>query len=133
MKVLYQVDLVGANIDDALSDLISRRRENKTAAREDFARKLIDLVKSRCTELDDELRGYVTTDWNYDRLGLLERCILRIAAAEILFIDAIPLRVSIDEAVEMSKCYIGADAGKLVNGILHRLAVEKDPEGLERS
>jgi N utilization substance protein B len=62
-------------------------------------------------------------DWSADRLGAVERNILRIALYE-LDRDEVPLEVVIDEAVTLAKRYATADAGRLVNGILGRVARE---------
>ena len=129
MKVLYQVELVGEAIDNAFKTVLTDIAD-PGKRKEEFARQLVEGVIAQAEKLDEELRPFVTADWDYDRLGILERCILRIAAIEITTLEAIPCRVTIDEAVELGKTYISADAGRLINGILHRYASEKDPAGL---
>ena len=129
LKVLYQIELVETPIDDAFKTALEEVSD-RDGRKEEFARELVKNVLEKAAHLDDELRPYVTADWDYDRLGILERCILKIAAFEIASLEAIPCRVTIDEAVELGKTYIGPDAGRLINGILHRFATEKDPSGL---
>jgi N utilization substance protein B len=88
-----------------------------------FARELAEAVIERAVELDREITESAD-DWSADRLGALERNILRIGAYE-LSKDDVPVEVAINEAVELAKRYASDDAARLVNGILGRIAREK--------
>jgi transcription antitermination protein NusB len=88
-----------------------------------FARELAEAVIERAVELDREITESAD-DWSADRLGALERNILRIGVHE-LSKDDVPVEVAINEAVELSKRYASDDAARLVNGILGRIAREK--------
>ncbi len=66
----------------------------------------------------------VSGDWPADQLGTLERNILRIGLHELEH-GSVPVEVAIDEAVTLAKRYASEDAGRLVNGILGRLARER--------
>jgi N utilization substance protein B len=89
---------------------------------DDFARDTAEAVAARTAELD--LRIDETTEgWPADRLGALERNVLRIGIYE-LEQGAVPPEVAIDEAVRLAKRYASDEAGKLVNGILGRIARE---------
>jgi N utilization substance protein B len=74
-------------------------------------------------ELDREITESAD-DWSADRLGALERNILRIGVYELAG-DDVPVEVAINEAVELAKRYASDDAARLVNGILGRIAREK--------
>jgi transcription antitermination protein NusB len=87
-----------------------------------WALDLADGVRARAEELDARITA-AATDWSADRLGAVERNILRIALHELEQGD-VPLEVVIDEAVTLAKRYASADAGRLVNGILGRIARE---------
>jgi transcription antitermination protein NusB len=87
-----------------------------------WALDLADGVRARAEELDARITA-AATDWSADRLGAVERNILRIALHELDQGD-VPLEVVIDEAVTLAKRYASADAGRLVNGILGRIARE---------
>jgi transcription termination factor NusB len=54
-------------------------------------------------------------------MARLDKCILRLAAFELLFMEDIPPKVSIDEAVEMGKKFGGDDSGSFINGILDNI------------
>jgi transcription antitermination protein NusB len=87
-----------------------------------YATELVDGVASEYAELDARINE-VSRDWTADRLGALERNILRIALWE-LDRDEVPLEAAIDEAVSLAKRYASEEAGRLVNGILGRVARE---------
>jgi transcription antitermination protein NusB len=88
-----------------------------------FARELAEAVIERAEELDREITESAD-DWSADRLGALERNILRIGSYERSR-DDVPVEVAINEAVELAKRYASDDAARLVNGILGKIAREK--------
>ena len=90
---------------------------------DEFARETAEAVAERAAELDRRI-DEATEDWPADRLGALERNVLRIGIYE-LEEDRVPAEVAIDEAVRMAKRYASDEAGKLVNGILGRVARER--------
>ena len=87
-----------------------------------FSRELAEGVAARAPELDARLTE-AATDWPADRLGAVERSILRVALFELERGDP-PKEVVIDEAVRLTKRYASDDAARLVNGILGRIARE---------
>jgi transcription antitermination protein NusB len=88
-----------------------------------FSRELAQDVVERHEELDARITA-AADDWTADRLGALERNILRMAILE-LDRGEIPVEVAIDEAVSLAKRYSSEDAGRLVNGILGRIVKEQ--------
>jgi N utilization substance protein B len=87
-----------------------------------YAQELVDSVAAAAADLDARINE-ASSDWTADRLGALERNILRIALWE-LEREEVPVEVAIDEAVTLAKRYASEDAGALVNGILGRVARE---------
>ena len=88
-----------------------------------FARELAEAVIERAEDLDREITESAD-EWSAERLGALERNILRIGVHEVAS-DDVPVEVAINEAVELTKRYASDDAARLVNGILGRIAREK--------
>ena len=88
-----------------------------------FARELAEAVAARAEELDGKV-SEASEGWPADRLGALERNVLRIGVYELDEAD-VPLEVAIDEAVSLAKRYASDEAGRLVNGILGRIARER--------
>ena len=88
-----------------------------------FARELAEAVIGRGAELDLRI-DEVSEGWPADRLGVLERNILRIGISE-LEAGTVPTEVAIAEAVGLAKRYASPEAARLVNGILARVAAER--------
>ena len=90
---------------------------------DEFARETAEAVAAKAVELDERITG-ASEGWTADRLGAIERNILRIALHE-LDGDDVPDEVAIDEAVTLAKRYATDDAARLVNGILGRIVRER--------
>ena len=88
-----------------------------------FARERAEAVIAHADDLDRQITES-SEEWRSDRLGALERNILRIGVHELEH-DDVPVEVAINEAVELAKRYATDDAARLVNGILGRIAREK--------
>jgi N utilization substance protein B len=88
-----------------------------------FARELAEGVSARAEELDAAITG-AAEGWPAERLGAVERSILRIGVFE-LETRAVPVEVAINEAVELAKRYASDEAARLVNGILARISRER--------
>lgn len=85
----------------------------------EYTLELIETVHRRRAEIDQQLEA-VLVDWQLSRLPKIDRDILRIAAAEILFLN-VPRKVSINEAVEIAKRYSDDEGYRFINGVLRRL------------
>jgi N utilization substance protein B len=90
-----------------------------------FARETAEAVAAEAPELDRRITD-AAEGWTADRLGAIERNILRIAVHE-LDGEEVPDEVAIDEAVTLAKRYASDDAARLVNGILGRIVRERVP------
>jgi transcription antitermination factor NusB len=88
-----------------------------------YTQTIADRVAAHAEELDARITD-ASDDWTADRLGAVERNILRVAIEEL---DAgeVPKEVVLDEAVTLAKRYASDDAGRLVNGILGNIAREE--------
>lgn len=85
-----------------------------------FADALLGILTAQGAALDAELRE-VTTNWRLERLGAIERCVLRLGAAE-LSQGTTPPRVIIQEAVRLAERFGSAQSARFVNGVLDALA-----------
>jgi len=112
LVLLYQWDVTGQEL--------ASLHEGEV---DEYARSVAEAVVERHEELDRRITE-ASDEWTADRLGALERNILRMA---ILELDAgeIPVEVVINEAVALAKRYSSEDAGRLVNGILGRIVKER--------
>jgi N utilization substance protein B len=112
LYLLYQWDLTG-------QELASLYEGEPDA----FARSLAEAVAERAEALDLRISA-ASPEWPADRLGTVERNILRIGVYE-LEEETVPREVAINEAVVLAKRYATEDAARLVNGILARIAREE--------
>jgi len=111
LVLLYQWDVTGRELASLFEGEI-----------DEYARELAEAVIDRREELDRRITE-ASDEWPADRLGALERNILRLAILE-LDQGEVPLEVAINEAVALAKRYSSEDAGRLVNGILGRIVKE---------
>jgi N utilization substance protein B len=109
--LLYQWDLTGQPLASLYEGEI-----------DPFARSLAEEVVDRAAELDRRITA-AAQDWTAERLGVVERNVLRMAIRELDRAE-VPVEVAINEAVELAKRYASAEAAGLVNGILARIARE---------
>ena len=111
--LLYQSDLLEKSIDDLVKNDQSLGKEF-----DDFSLRLINGVGNNIDEIDSIIKETVE-NWSLDRIAVIDRNILRIAIYEMLYEDDIPLKVSVDEAIEIAKT-LGQkdDTPKFINGIL---------------
>lgn len=105
--------------------------ENRTARKgRDYAEKLYVSVTVNKEEIDSTIRKRME-NWDFDRIGVVDRNIMRIAVAEMLFDEDVPPVVSIDEAVEIARDYSGEDSGNFINGVLNGVkdTLKRSPRG----
>lgn len=120
LQVHYQWD-VGEHkgtFTDALEEVAAMR--TIAESRMPYLRRLAMVLDTRGHELD-QLLEVALDNWRMERLALLDRGILRIAAAELVCFDEIPPKVSIQEAVRLAERYSGPESPRFVNGVLDAL------------
>jgi len=86
-----------------------------------FARDLVAAASERASELD-ELIGSASKNWRIDRMSRVDRNILRLGACELVAFRDVPVKVVINEAVELAKRFGTAESSAFVNGVLDRIA-----------
>ena len=120
LQALYAWDMRGdtANLEKVATqvwdDMAITPEERRVAG------PLVRLVASRRVDIDAQLAD-VTTNWRMERIGAVERCVLRLAAAELTIGDT-PPKVVIQESVTLAERYGSAASAKFVNGVLDALA-----------
>ena len=89
-----------------------------------FASLIVAAVEKDLAPIDADLES-ITVNWRMDRLGAIERCVLRIAAAELRQMET-PARVVLQEAVRLAERFGSEQSAKFVNGVLDALARRLD-------
>jgi N utilization substance protein B len=115
---------------DEEGDVAAGAAQNSNAAPEAriraFAEELVRGVADHRAEIDARLTGYLR-NWALERLGGVERNVMRLAFFELFYGAATPPVVCINEAVDLAKYFSNAEAGRFVNGVLDRAARDARP------
>lgn len=114
LDILYEHEVSSRPVND----VISRYSSNPGIA---FAQELVQGVVDHLQELD-ALIAELAIDWEMDRMPVIDKNLLRLAAFELMYSDDVPAAVAIDEAVELAKIYSTEDSSRFINGILGRVA-----------
>ena len=118
VQVHYHLEFNPGDPDEAF-DLICEKFKPGESIRP-FSKKLVLGVYKEKKDLE-RLIIRASRNWRLDRMPCLDRCVLRMAVYEILFIEDIPPKVSIDEAVEIGKKFGGNNSGGFINGVLDKV------------
>jgi transcription antitermination protein NusB len=115
LQLLYQHELTDAPLDQAL-EAFWRLRSTVDATRV-LVERLVHGVFEHRVEIDAAIQE-ASLNWRLERLGAVDRCILRVATYELLYEAQTPVAVIINEAIELAKRFCEADAHAFVNGVL---------------
>ena len=128
LKILYQLDMVEQELDQLLPSFWEFNPSPEDV--QQFAEKLVYGTYEHLKEIDQKIIQY-TENWQLNRMAFVDRNILRFAVYELLYVDEIPPKVTINEAVNIAKKYSQNEAGKFVNGILDKInhTEVKKPDG----
>lgn len=127
-KLIFEMEITKISGKDALRYLFDTVEKNNEMWAQDSisssARKYLEEVvlgvEDKCSELDEKIEATLK-DWTMKRISKISLSILRLAAYEIAFVDDIPNKVSVNEAVELTKKYAGKAESSFVNGVLGTL------------
>jgi transcription antitermination factor NusB len=125
LKLLYACEMTRAQAEEVLTALWVE--SIVPLAGQEFVQMLVTGVVEHREEIDALIQS-CSEHWSLDRIGVVERNILRLAIYELLFLPDIPPNVSINEAVEVAKHYGAQDAWLFINGILDRIKHEAMPQ-----
>lgn len=125
MQALYQADLSGISIEEALKNILE---EKVSEAAREFSTVIAKNTFDRMSDIDDKISSY-SKGWPVQRMSVLDRSILRMAFYEVLFEKGTPYAVVADEAVELAKKYSGSESSAFINGILGSLIKDVKESG----
>lgn len=118
IKLLYQADITKEDPGVSLEEFWLEFNESDDV--KDFAGSLALGVHKNLKEIDKIIKE-CALNWRLERMSVIDRNVLRLAAYELLFLEDIPPKVSINEAIDLAKKYGGNESGKFVNGILDKI------------
>lgn len=124
---LHQWDVRGPDDGVELAEELIHTRTAEADIAE-FARQLLRAYWDHRVEVDERI-ARVATNWSLERLAIVDRNVLRLAVAELLFVAEVPSSVTLDEAIEIAKRFSTEQSGAFVNGILDRILAEEEKRG----
>ncbi|MFQ5655600.1 MAG: transcription antitermination factor NusB [Planctomycetota bacterium] len=126
LACLHQWDQRGPDDGRELAEVHIRESapEPRVAA---YARQLLESYWAEPAAIDERIE-VVAEHWRLERMAVIDRNVLRLAVTEMYHVDAVPPRVTIDEAIELAKMYSTERSGAFVNGILDRILADWERE-----
>lgn len=126
MQLLYAYKLGGG---EGLSKLIEINFiEIPSKSDREFGERIVNLVVANDDDFNEKIRERVS-NWELDRIALLDRILIKIGMVEILFFPDIPPKVSINEVIDIAKEFSTGKSGKFINGILDAMLTDWKKEG----
>ncbi|MCP4649813.1 MAG: transcription antitermination factor NusB [PVC group bacterium] len=118
LQMLYAVDIRKESPQTVLENYWMEHTEHGEV--KEFSGKLLKVTLEHLSVID-ELIAKHTDNWRIERMAVIDRNIIRMSTCELLFIEDIPPKVSINEAVELAKKYGDDESGRFVNGVLDKI------------
>jgi N utilization substance protein B len=115
LKALYEVDAVGHEVEEVVTRLLEKR--GLSVENVSFTRELVRGVISNKEAIDLNIRNLAPA-WPIEQIPVVDRNILRLAIFEVLLDNKVPVKVAINEAVELAKKFGGDNSSRFVNGVL---------------
>jgi N utilization substance protein B len=120
LQALYQIDVSATDLEEALSRFWKSFEPVEQEVR-DLAELLVRGVAEHRREVDAAIES-VSTNWRLDRMAKVDRNVLRLATYELIHSADVPVKVAINEAIELGKKYGSESSGAFVNGVLDKIA-----------
>jgi N utilization substance protein B len=120
LECLYEHEIRGDVTPEEIFPF-SRERHELDNDGAQFALALLNKTLENIQELDTVISKHID-NWDFQRLAMIDKNILRLGLAELHYFPDIPKKVTIDEAIELAKTYGSADSGRFVNGVLDALS-----------
>jgi N utilization substance protein B len=115
LQALYEVDSAARRPETVVERLLSET--NLSEENNKFVRELVDGTIRNRDEIDRNIKKFAPA-WPVDQIAIVDRNILRLAIFEILFDNKVPVKVAINEAVELAKTFGSDSSAKFINGVL---------------
>jgi N utilization substance protein B len=122
LKALYAFEQGGQSRENIAASIIDRGGLDPKGA--EFAHALYKSVLDNVKEIDKYIVK-LATNWKIDRIAIVDKNILRMAIGEVEHMPDTPIKVAIDEAIELAKKYSTLESAAFVNGILDRVLRDK--------
>ncbi|MFH1459983.1 MAG: transcription antitermination factor NusB [Candidatus Omnitrophota bacterium] len=118
LQIFYAIDIRKDDAKEYIENYWLEHSEDKKI--KEFSLELVKGVLEKMPEID-RLITQSADNWRIDRMAVIDRNIIRMATYELLFMDDIPPKVTINEAVELAKKFGDDESGRFVNGVLDKI------------
>ena len=115
LQALYEIDSVGHEAEEVITHLLADEELSEENAA--FVRELVNGVIQNRAKIDRNIKNFAP-GWPVEQISVVDRNILRLAIFEILLNNKVPVKVAINEAVELAKTFGGDSSSRFVNGVL---------------
>jgi N utilization substance protein B len=115
VQALYAFEISGDPVEHVIETILVGLKNNPAAY--EFAKKLVQQTITHTPDIDIVIKEKVT-NWDFKRIAVLDRLILRMGICELLYFKEIPPKVSMNEAIELAKLFSTQRSGQFVNGVL---------------
>jgi len=119
--MLFQMEASGANADDAISLYWRSFGDDADPEGRPYAEEAVRGVEATREQLDKHIAD-ASAHWRVERMGRVDRNVLRLGTWELAHRPDVPRAVILDEAVELAKAYGADDSSSFVNGVLNQIA-----------
>jgi transcription antitermination protein NusB len=126
LQVLYAHELSGEPILPIMEEQLAELKPNRDDF--EFAKALVHTVLQHLREIDKIIKSKVM-HWESDRIAVIDRMILRMGIAELLYFPDIPPKVTINEAIEIGKVFSTSNSGRFINGVLDAILEQMRESG----
>ena len=114
IQVLFQIDVTDTDPREALQHVLNEEEGDE------FLSELVFGTLENLERIDEVIKENLV-NWTFNRIGNVDRSVLRMASYEMVVRDDIPVNVSLNEAVELAKLFGGEESGRFVNGVLSKI------------
>jgi transcription antitermination factor NusB len=125
LQILYQYEMNPGPVRELMDNYWNNNEPVQDEVRL-FAEKIVAGTIAQLKELDEVITR-AAQNWHLERMAVIDRNILRFAAYELLYMDDVPPKVTINEAVNIAKRFSQEESGKFVNGILDHINHKEQP------
>ena len=116
LQVIYAHELKGSDLDDTCAFMLDESKPPMVNIIK-YGKQLSNLIFQHAIDVDELIKNR-SKNWDFDRITLIDKLILRMALVEMIYMDEIPPKVSIAEGVEIAKQFSTEDSSGFINGIL---------------
>lgn len=131
LQLLYQIEITNDLTEDQILDFWKQLDEHRESGPIDaeikkFTEELVHIVRRNRAPIDHMIES-CAEHWNMKRMAVVDRNILRLGVAEIVYALDVPTKVAINEAIELAKKFGDQESARFVNGVLDQIAKKHAP------